>query len=398
MASKLSLFLPLAAALGVAAVGAGCIKSKCYADRDCPSESYCDEASGECLGKQCLTNEACAEGYYCDDYQCLQGCKQVGDCEEGFKCIERRCVPYKEECDCPAAPEFCSVDFNPGSPTAEKEVCVSDYQNGGLAIFFGSVKCGHCQATYDMLLPLKEELAAQGLEVTLLFASLKGVGLSLETVKSAFPDSQEPIVQDTDDGAFWEAYMADWYHLVFVGKSGCVAAHFTDVESALLTEETLALIREAWIQSTTVEWCPAAPEPGPESPNPEPLPETVAADLDVERGLDLVEPWETIAPDGEVEPDGPAAETDAAAKPDSELPDGLLDESSPADETASQELPPLVLQDVCQVLPHDPIEVGELVPYFLCKDVNTASASFGAGFSPWSMKELVWIAYCGSCT
>ncbi len=59
---------------------------------------------------------------------------------------------------------------------------------------------------------------------------------------------------------------------------------------------------------------------------------------------------------------------------------------------------PFACTDFCVVEEAEPIVVGDPVPAFQCKDLNTSSATFQAPVSDFTLKQLVWIAYFGSCT
>jgi len=59
---------------------------------------------------------------------------------------------------------------------------------------------------------------------------------------------------------------------------------------------------------------------------------------------------------------------------------------------------PFACSDFCVVEEAEPIVVGDTVPPFQCKDLNTSSVTFQAPVSDVTLKQLVWIAYFGSCT
>ena len=54
--------------------------------------------------------------------------------------------------------------------------------------------------------------------------------------------------------------------------------------------------------------------------------------------------------------------------------------------------------DQCWVAESEPKEVGDIVGDFLCVDLNDNSAGYDTAVSKTMLKELVWIAYFGSCT
>lgn len=55
-------------------------------------------------------------------------------------------------------------------------------------------------------------------------------------------------------------------------------------------------------------------------------------------------------------------------------------------------------RDECYVRDELPADVGGALPAFLCRDLNTRSASSGDPYSDIVLAEQVWIAYFGSCT
>jgi len=54
--------------------------------------------------------------------------------------------------------------------------------------------------------------------------------------------------------------------------------------------------------------------------------------------------------------------------------------------------------NTCYVAADDAIGVGESIPGFLCEDRNENSLSYQEWVTPAKVKEIVWIAYFGSCT
>jgi hypothetical protein len=169
-----------------------------------------------------------------------------------------------------------------------------------------------------------------------------------------------------------------------------------------------------------------APEPAPE-PEPEPAPEP--------EPVPVPEPEPEPATEFTEPPPEPAPEPDEPAPPDpvpDPVPDPAADAAadSPLEPTCEQLctagelsgpvcaegfqpwpslcahkcasgagplLYPAECRDACWVAPGGPPEVGGTVPVFVCRDVNTKSAWAGLAVSDVYLRELVWIAYTGSC-
>ena len=59
---------------------------------------------------------------------------------------------------------------------------------------------------------------------------------------------------------------------------------------------------------------------------------------------------------------------------------------------------PFACTDFCVVSEDEPADIGDPVPAFDCFDLNQNSPLFEQVVSDGTLKELVWIAYLGSCT
>ena len=390
-----AVFVAMALSLAVS----GCIQSRCYQHKDCPAGNVCLTETGKCVVPECTGGQPCSEGYYCQDYFCVKGCLKNTECEAGEKCIEARCMPYSEQCDCLGAPEFCEQDLNPASQTSGQEVCVSHFSEGGLAIFFGSVKCSHCRNIFDEVIGLKTDLAIKGYDPSLMFMQIQDPQIVSDDITSLMGGVKEPVLNDSEALGVWDAYMADWYHLVFVDRFGCKVAHFGPLEAGFTETEVGVEISDAWVQSLTAECTPSTAEPMADGPGPD-LEVVEAPEVpDLVRPRDLLEVVEPppdaanlpdqLGPDQQVEPDsdtlGPYDVGDT------------LEETAVPDEMVFEDIVPFQLTDLCQIEESASLEIGDSVPYMLCKDLNPSSPTYEQGFSSWSMKETVWIAYFGSC-
>jgi hypothetical protein len=374
-------------------LGPGCIESRCYGDGDCPTGKVCLEETGKCVEAQCSAAEPCPPGYLCKNSFCQQGCLTDGECGDGYKCDNAQCTPYQEGCDCTAAVPFCGTDLNPNSASGGQQVCLEAQGEGGIALFFGSVKCSHCWANFERVEAMRDELRLAGHNVSAQFIHLKTVDADAQVVAEKMGWATSPVIADSDTLNIWETYLADWYHLVIVDRHGCVANHFGPVVPSHFDGDDNP-IRQAWIDSLSSE-CPG---PRGEDIGPD-LKDVVTQEVTT----DVVATPETVElPD--VQP------ADVPMDLPGDLPDYVDDvppDQSVVEDTVGEEVvPEVVAADIlpfepaefCQILPGDPIELSSFVPYFLCQDANQASVTFGQPFSPWSMKGKVWLAYFGSCT
>jgi hypothetical protein len=384
--------LSLVFVLQVAALSQGCIESRCYQNADCPLGRICLKETGRCVEPECDAAHPCPPGHLCQSYFCQQGCLEDSECGEGQKCVQAQCIPYSEECDCQAAPEFCRIDQNPGSPSMGQEFCLEGMGEGGIALFFGSVKCSHCWALFQDLQGLRDELREGGLDVQAVFVHLKTVEATPSVVGEKMPWATAPVVFDSEELGIWEDFLADWYHVVIVDRHGCVFDHFGPVVSEDFVGPD-SKIRNAWMASVDNE-CkgPAVVE----EPEEDLVTEDSQEIVDVVEGPDLPD---VPLPDlPEPTPEILEPEVDALAD---EVGEELVAEVAetvddiPLDESDGAPFQPA---ELCQIVPTEPVAIGGAVPYFLCTDLNPASATFNGTFSPWSLKEKVWIAYFGSCT
>jgi hypothetical protein len=235
------LWLAIAPAAALVVVGwltAHCIESSCVRDLDCTSGQVCDESTGNCVTGDCSTDEDCGSGRVCEDHFCVAGCNGPEDCDADQRCWERRCVEVGVECECPLAPDFCKTDLNPASATSGEDICVPDSFPEGALIFFGSIRCGHCQAIFQALRVRKAALEAEGLHPKLLWLQLESVPVTSADVAGLLPDSVDPLVLDTAAENLWGAYAAGWYHVVTLDSHGCLTGHWgpvtpTDVQGSV---------------------------------------------------------------------------------------------------------------------------------------------------------------------
>ncbi len=369
----------------------GCIESRCYGDADCPSGKVCLEETGKCLAPECTAAAPCPAGYLCLNSFCDKGCLTDEECGEGFKCVGAFCTPYRESCDCTGAPPFCTEDLNPNSTSAGQQVCSDAPGEGGVALFFGSIKCSHCWSNFERVEQMRDELLAEGYPVTSYFVHLKTVGANSSTVGEKMGWSTSPVVSDNDELAIWDDYLADWYHLVIVDRHGCVAQHFGPVVPSHFDGKDNP-IRQAWIDSISSE-CPGPPT------TEDVVPEVIDVTITDVNFQEVVEAIDTVFEDGV---DGVLdiwQDTPSEIGVDVEVPDEISSEVdlSPAD-TADPDQTVFQPAEFCQIVPTEPIELGDQIPTFLCVDDNSASATYQETFSTEGLKGKVWLAYFGSCT
>lgn len=369
----------------------GCVESRCYGDADCPAGQVC-LMTGKCMEPECTAANPCPEGHFCSNAFCQKGCLADAECGDGFKCIGAICTPYRAQCDCTGAPPFCAADLNPNSPGSGQTTCSDDPGEGGVGLFFGSIKCSHCWSSFERVEAMRDELLAEGYPVVSYFVHLRTVNASPETVGEKMPWASSPVVADTDDLAIWDDYLADWYHFVIVDRHGCVARHFGPVVPEDFDGESNA-IRQAWIDSLSSE-CPSVPtgeDIGPDQVD------AVALDL---TAADIVEVVDSLVPDVLEVMDSPGdAPIEEVVEPlDVSDPDEVSAAETTSEDTLLTDGGGFEPAEFCQVVPTDPIAVGEPAPTFLCVDDNPSSASHNGTFSPASLKGKVWLAYFGSCT
>jgi hypothetical protein len=394
MRFPISKFTVVVATLFVVVGGllSGCIESRCYGDADCPAGRVClEEGGGKCVEPECTAAAPCPAGYLCVNSFCDKGCLTDEECGEGFRCVGALCTPYQESCDCTGAPPFCAEDLNPNSASAGQEVCSDVPGEGGIALFFGSIKCSHCWSNFKRVEAMRDELLADGYPVDSYFVHLKTVEASSSTVGETMSWASSPVVADNDELAIWDDYLADWYHLVIVDRHGCVAQHFGPVVPSHFDGEDNP-IRQAWIDSISSD-CPGPPAGG------DIVADTVDVTVSDVTSEDVVEAIDTVIfdsvgevldllSDAPVDVDPEVQEPgEISSEVETSMPDG-----SDSDGSVFQPA------EFCQVVPTEPIELGDEVPTFLCVDDNAASATYNGSFSAAGFKGKVWLAYFGSCT
>ncbi|MFH1529611.1 MAG: hypothetical protein ABIK09_02630 [Pseudomonadota bacterium] len=119
----------------------GCIRSRCYRDRDCPGGQVCNSATGVCVVPDCIGDDACLAGQICQANVCVPGCLGDEDCGTAKVCVAGHCVLETSSgsgCICIAAPLFCAQDIHPGSTTFQSEICMGDTSQTAKLLFFGN--------------------------------------------------------------------------------------------------------------------------------------------------------------------------------------------------------------------------------------------------------------------
>jgi len=378
-----------------------CIDSKCYRNGDCPGDEVCLKESGRCVDSECGTTADCPTGSYCKNNLCVAGCLSDEQCGTGTRCIEALCIPYSRECDCPAAPPFCADDLNPNSATSGKTLCSSDYEKGGLALFFGSIKCSHCWNNFKAAMKMKAQVEGEGYSPSLFFVHLTTVDASPELVQEKMSWAVDPVIADTEQVAIWERYSADWYHLIFIDQNGCVAGHVGPVVPEHFEKSSGEEIKELWISSFSGE-CAGSHADGPVDG----VEDVVTVELD-DVGQETDNAFEIhelpdVGSDVELADSADSAGGDVTDVTSetlvdaAELTDGVADEETTPDQVGDAAI--FQPAEVCQIVDSEPVEVGQKVPYFLCTNLNEESETVGDAFSPITLKEKVWIAYFGSCS
>jgi len=400
----------VAAMVAVAWLATACVDSRCTRNAECPAGQVCNTLTGACAVPACTSDGECGDGRVCRQFACVAGCVVDTDCASDQRCFAGQCVARDQACDCAQAPHFCGVDLNPLSPTSGETVCVPDTFPTGVLLFFGSVLCPHCQDILDALEAMQVEVGGPG-AAPMVFVQEPTIEVGASTVQEALAGATLAVLPDDPQAGIWPAYAADWYHVVLTNRNGCLDQHWGPLVPADVSDTRHAEMRAAWSAAAEavctpdpveqVDLAPEVPEPTPEvvpepdatvEPGPEarlePAPEVVPGEASPEAaGEGTPEPAIEASSEGAFEP---AVEVVDAPGPDGEA------EAAPADVDAGGE--PFQLADLCQVTAALPAVLGALVPHFLCKDVNTASAGFGGGFSDVALKEQVWIAYFGTCT
>ena len=119
----------------------GCIQSRCYRNRDCPSGQVCNDSTGACVVPDCVGDGDCSEGKICQSNACVPGCGGDDDCGTAKVCVAGHCVLDTSSgsgCTCVAAPDFCAPDIHPGSTTFQSEICMGDTSQTAKLLFFGN--------------------------------------------------------------------------------------------------------------------------------------------------------------------------------------------------------------------------------------------------------------------
>ena len=334
----------------------------------------CLTVTGECIVPECTQDVDCPDGELCEVFRCVKGCLNDSDCDKDQKCFEQKCVPRSENCDCPKAPSFCTTDQNPVSSTFGKELCVPSSFENGVALFFGSVLCSHCRTMFGSLSVLASEVGGSTGPAGLVWVHLETVSVVPSDVEKALGTVDESVVFDTDALAVWDRYAADWYHMVIVDRNGCLAGHFGPLSQEQIDGSLRQEIGNAWADAALAECTVPVPE---------------MADS-AEPATDVMEPPEIL----------PAEfPGDEAPEPVTDLTVGETTETIEIPDAADgKETEEFILAETCQIVMGFPIGTGDPVPHFLCMDVNPSSGQYGQGISDVYLKELIWIAYFGSCT
>jgi 2',3'-cyclic-nucleotide 2'-phosphodiesterase (5'-nucleotidase family) len=137
-----------------ACVEGRCVRS-CEADTDCPgmdSEREVQCVRGRCQpvpAVSCLANNECANPYaVC--FGDSAPCNGDEECEAGFQCRQKMCVPVREDCskdkDCPAD-KYCVK----GMCTTDRQLCTADKDcpEGRCDAGACTLPCGNCLADTD---------------------------------------------------------------------------------------------------------------------------------------------------------------------------------------------------------------------------------------------------------
>jgi len=295
--------------LGVLALlGSGCISSRCLRDADCTEGLVCREETFACVEPECSADSECGRGKVCEKRFCVEGCVTVADCNPDQVCLDRRCRDVGPECDCPMAPEFCGTDINPSSTTAEARLCVPDSFPDGVALFFGSIGCGHCTAIYDALKPRIAQLRAEGLAPKLIWVQVPTLPATPSDVYARLgAEGTVPVILDTVELGIWPGYAAAWYDVILVDRHGCLLQTFPSLDATQLNGEVGDQLVAAW-RDAMDEACPTPLDGG-------------------DAGTDAGDGGDADASD-----DGPTEVSDDAATDRADVPEDLPDVLDAADE------------------------------------------------------------------
>ena len=223
-----------------------CVESKCLRDEDCGSGQVCITATGACINAECTDHDACGDGQICEDSFCVAGCLTTSDCDQGQSCYNNRCAEVQSECGCPTAYAFCGTDINPNSDTSGQEVCVPDSYDSGVALFYGSLKCGICRGIFFTLMDVKTLLEANGEDPQLIFVQSKYSTVDPSGVETYVGSADAAVIQSTYEADIWEAYNAAQYDLTMIDSNSCITEHYVHLTSADLEGELGTEIDEAW--------------------------------------------------------------------------------------------------------------------------------------------------------
>lgn len=240
----------------VTVVSRGCIAQRCLRDADCPGGEVCRPGDGVCAAPECSSAEECGSGRICEQRFCVAGCRENDDCGPDERCVEQRCRAIGSDCPCALAPTVSGKDLNPRSATFRSEVRIPRDDPGGVALFFGSIYCGHCTSIMTALWQRKLELEAEGLQPRLAWIQVGRFPATSESISSIFDEAWDfPVLQDDAAGSLWQAYHADWYHFVLIDPHGCTDAsrHFGPLDATALSGEEGDEIVQAWREALSDE-------------------------------------------------------------------------------------------------------------------------------------------------
>jgi len=251
---------------------------------------------------------------------------------------------------------------------------------------------------------------ADGENALVLFMQLESFDATADFIEANMEASTIPVLQDTKELDLWGMYSSLWpqfssetdsmfYRLVLVDGAGCVAALLGPVDDQAFQGQGAAQLKQAWVEALHSDCSDRVAESAEE------------ADLvnRVELVPELVEQEDMTAEEeaGELHDvsGDPAIETLEVADGEQPLPDAQDTEVFDAagdqtfpDVSGETDVEPFQLMDICQVGAGVPIQPGQQVPHFLCKDLNPKSQGYGGPVSDIALKGVAWIAYSGSCT
>ena len=75
--------------LVAAAMAVGCaVDPVCYQDADCPSGERCVQSTGRCMEGDCAKNEDCQPGFECKERSCVPAAEDASGCPAELQCPE----------------------------------------------------------------------------------------------------------------------------------------------------------------------------------------------------------------------------------------------------------------------------------------------------------------------